>query len=143
MITYWVDKAVELGYKVTTLGECLGDKKHNWYRDAKTGNRWMSEEEIEEAEASAKDDEATVVVSTVFETPTVVVVEGGDEPLTRTSSQPGSGDGNDEMASTIGPTSSAEEGSSESNTSPSAEMSIMYGFSMVFVVLISVGWVGI
>jgi len=35
---FMIDKARQAGYKLVTVGDCLGDPKSNWYRDAKTGN---------------------------------------------------------------------------------------------------------
>src|SRR5690606_3825763 len=34
---FMIDGALSAGYKMVTVGECLGDAPGNWYRDAKTG----------------------------------------------------------------------------------------------------------
>jgi hypothetical protein len=34
---YLIDQARSLGYRLVTLGECLGDPPANWYRDPRTG----------------------------------------------------------------------------------------------------------
>lgn len=34
---YMIDGASNAGYRMVTVGECLGDPSGNWYRDAKTG----------------------------------------------------------------------------------------------------------
>jgi hypothetical protein len=34
---YLIDQARTLGYRLVTLGECLGDPAANWYRDPRTG----------------------------------------------------------------------------------------------------------
>ena len=33
-----IDKARSQGYKLVTVGNCLGDPESNWYRDTKSGN---------------------------------------------------------------------------------------------------------
>lgn len=35
---FMIDKARSQGYKLVTVGDCLGDPQSNWYRDAKSGN---------------------------------------------------------------------------------------------------------
>lgn len=35
-----IDEARRLNYKLVTIGECMGDPKGNWYRDAATGQAY-------------------------------------------------------------------------------------------------------
>jgi peptidoglycan/xylan/chitin deacetylase (PgdA/CDA1 family) len=37
LVTYMLETLLARGYKVVTLGECLGDPRSNWYRDGVTG----------------------------------------------------------------------------------------------------------
>ncbi|KUI54519.1 Bifunctional xylanase/deacetylase [Cytospora mali] len=42
---YMIERAEEKGYRLVTLGECLGDSKQNWYRDSMTGESWYGDDE--------------------------------------------------------------------------------------------------
>lgn len=39
---WMIDTAKERGYKLVTVGECLGDSEDNWYRSPYTGESWQS-----------------------------------------------------------------------------------------------------
>lgn len=41
---WMIDTAKERGYKLVTVGECLGDSKDNWYRSPYTGESWQTRE---------------------------------------------------------------------------------------------------
>lgn len=38
---FMIDMAMEAGFELVTMGECLGDPVQNWYRDATTGGAWI------------------------------------------------------------------------------------------------------
>lgn len=142
MAGYWIDEAVRLGYEVTTLGDCLGDKKHNWYRNAKTGDRWKTQEEIEDDEDKKPADDVPTPVTTVYETPTGLIDDDvdGDESSTHTSPQSSSAVKGDEARS---PTSSvADESSASIITLKCACVHKMFWVLMTYVGLGVVGWWG-
>ncbi|KAJ4385815.1 hypothetical protein N0V93_010246 [Gnomoniopsis smithogilvyi] len=40
---WMIDTAMERGYRLVTVGECLGDPLDNWYRSPYTGESWQSD----------------------------------------------------------------------------------------------------
>lgn len=40
---WMIDTAKERGYRLVTVGECLGDSVDNWYRSPYTGDSWQSD----------------------------------------------------------------------------------------------------
>ncbi|ROW00417.1 hypothetical protein VPNG_07939 [Cytospora leucostoma] len=42
LVAYMIDNARERGYRLVTVGQCLGDPERNWYRNPSTGGSWMS-----------------------------------------------------------------------------------------------------
>ncbi|ROV93197.1 hypothetical protein VMCG_08760 [Cytospora schulzeri] len=39
---YMIEQADEHGYRLVTVGECLGDPPRNWYRSPSTGKSWLA-----------------------------------------------------------------------------------------------------
>ncbi|KAK2614778.1 hypothetical protein N8I77_001580 [Diaporthe amygdali] len=39
---YMIEQALNAGYRLVTVGECLGDPEQNWYRNPRTGGSWTS-----------------------------------------------------------------------------------------------------
>ncbi|KAJ4422198.1 hypothetical protein N0V82_003168 [Gnomoniopsis sp. IMI 355080] len=47
---WMIDTAEERGYRLVTVGECLGDSVDNWYRSPYTGESWQSDKSSHAAE---------------------------------------------------------------------------------------------
>lgn len=39
---YMIDQALNAGYRLVTVGECMGDPEQNWYRDPRNGGPWTA-----------------------------------------------------------------------------------------------------
>lgn len=40
LAAYMIEQARDAGFRLVTVGECLGDPEQNWYRDPRTGGSW-------------------------------------------------------------------------------------------------------
>ncbi|KAL1875444.1 hypothetical protein Daus18300_003183 [Diaporthe australafricana] len=39
---YMIEQALSAGYRLVTVGECMGDPEQNWYRDPRDGGPWTA-----------------------------------------------------------------------------------------------------
>ncbi|KKY33997.1 putative chitin deacetylase [Diaporthe ampelina] len=42
LAAYMIEQARDAGFRLVTLGECMGDPEQNWYRNPRTGGPWAS-----------------------------------------------------------------------------------------------------
>lgn len=42
LAAYMIEQARDAGFRLVTVGECLGDSEENWYRDPRTGGSWSA-----------------------------------------------------------------------------------------------------
>lgn len=40
LAAYMIEQARDAGFRLVTVGECMGDPEENWYRDPRTGGPW-------------------------------------------------------------------------------------------------------
>ncbi|KOS21680.1 Peptidoglycan-N-acetylglucosamine deacetylase [Escovopsis weberi] len=72
---FMIEKARELGYRLVTVGECLGDPKENWYRQASGGSG-----------TGASHEDTTMVTSRANPSNTTKPSDGGAPSGTMTTS---------------------------------------------------------
>lgn len=42
LAAYMIEEARNAGFRLVTVGECMGDAEENWYRDPRTGGSWSA-----------------------------------------------------------------------------------------------------
>ncbi|KAF4456018.1 hypothetical protein F53441_1739 [Fusarium austroafricanum] len=92
LTSFMIDTAQDRGYRLVTVGECLGDPKENWYRPASRGRDVTS---TEPATPTRTTPPTSVSVSTSRATPTGLTISpnqrcGGDTGYTCQGSRFGS-----------------------------------------------------
>lgn len=53
LAAYMIEEARNAGFRLVTVGECLGDSEENWYRDPRTGGSWSAGPRASYASASS------------------------------------------------------------------------------------------
>ncbi|KAL0936387.1 chitin deacetylase [Colletotrichum truncatum] len=103
-VQYMIDVAKEKGYQFTTIGDCLGDPKANWYRDPKSGEPWSGVKEEPKPTTTTKSAAPTSSSETKKESKTETKTETKTESATAKATPSKSASEDDNETETEKPT---------------------------------------